>query len=250
MRLFHRSILLLCLLLAGSSLLVDRRAINRRPDLLDLFPGVVRAEGGCGVWLDDVPEGGRVTWSGGCRDFAEGVGRLEVFDRNGLMVESYYGNMTGGQKYGRGREMKNRDRYVGEFVSGLRSGYGDQIVGGVHYRGEFRAGERWGRGAMTWLSRDIYVGEWKHGLPDGYGEVIAGTERIAGQWRAGCLLDSRRLVAVATPFDACRGRVAARTPVEEDLVDSDPFGWLPEGGCRRDGGSLFLLCKSLFQREG
>jgi hypothetical protein len=46
--------------------------------------------------------------------------------------------------------------------------------------------------------------------------------------------------------------VAARTPVEEDLVDSDPFGWrpLPEGGCRRDGGSLFLLCKSLFQREG
>ena len=240
MRLFHRSILLLCLLLAGSSVAVDRRV-----HYFDRLPGAVTTEEGCRIWRVDLPVGGRGTWTGNCdTQFANGIGRLTVFDRDGFMVETYYGDMAFGLKYGRGLEMKGRDRYVGEFASGLRDGHGEQIVAGVRYAGEFRDGERSGTGEMTWLNRDVYAGGWKHGLPDGYGEVIVGTERISGQWRAGCLLDSERLASVATPLDSCRGRMAART-VPEGRVDDDPSRppALSEGGCRPpDGVSLFLLC--------
>jgi hypothetical protein len=159
------------------------------------------------------------------------------------MVESYYGEMRHGSKQGVGLETKNRERYRGGFAFGQRAGHGEQIIGGVRYEGEFRDGERWGKGTMAWLNRDIYVGQWKHGLPHGYGEVIIGNERVSGQWRRGCLLDSERLAAVATPLDACRGRAAARA-LPEDMADDDPGPELSvqERGCR---GDWFLLCKGL-----
>jgi hypothetical protein len=248
MRLFRPFILFACLLLAGSSLIAHQHAKDRRPAQM-----VVMTVEGCRVWMDHVPADGRVTWTGGCGfrgHFADGVGRLDVNDRQGFMTERYQGEMRNGLKHGPGSEHKNRDIYGGDFWLGKRTGFGSELIGGVRYEGKFQDGERSGRGTMTWLNRDVYVGSWRNGLPHGYGEVIIGTERIAGQWYAGCLLNSQRAAAVATPLDRCLGLTATYT---DDAIkeareprDDDVFGYVTEfegGGCVPVyPGSIFRLC--------
>lgn len=251
MRLVRHLVLCACLLLAGSNAIVHRYTAARQPAQI-----VVKTIEGCRVWVDHVPADGWITWTGGCGfrgHFADGVGRLDVVDRQGFMIERYDGEMRDGRKHGVGSENKNRDIYDGTFWRGKRTGRGSELIGGVRYYGEFDDGKRSGTGIMIWLNRDTYVGSWKDGLPHGYGEVTVGTELIAGQWYAGCLLNSKRSAAVATPLERCVGLTAtytddaikeAREP-RDDFVFRDISGFADgDGGCVSvyPGGGL-RLCR-------
>ncbi len=197
MRVLRRFILVACLLLSGTG-------VVGVPHLAAPVRTLVTTVEGCRVWLDPVPEFAMASWTGGCpfrARFAEGSGRLELTGRDGFPIHRYDGRMSEGFKHGRGREFKYRDYYTGWFDLGARAGYGEEIVGGVRYQGRFRDGKRFGGGTMQWLSRDVYQGTWKDGLPEGRGEAFIGTERFAGRWHKGCLLQSDRIVAVATPLE-------------------------------------------------
>lgn len=192
---------------------------------------IVETVEGCWVWLDSIPAGGRVTWSGDCGDgehFAGGYGRLDVLDRAGVVTERYDGPIRNGLKYGRGTEYRTGATFYGEFRLGRRAGEGDEFFRDGFYSGGFRNGKRSGNGMMGWPGGDRYIGGWRDGLPHGYGEVLIGAEWIAGQWHAGCLLESGRTVAVAVPLDACRDLVPVRTQVAPgDIRMRDPEGSPP-----------------------
>lgn len=209
-----------CLLLAGSSLVAHQRAEKASP-----VPMIVETVEGCWVWVESLPAGGRVSWSGLCSDgerFAEGYGRLSLFGRAGVIAEYYDGPIRNGLKYGRGSEHRAGETYFGEFKSGRRAGEGYEFFPDGHYWGGFRNGKRSGMGMMVWPGGDSYRGGWREGLPHGYGEAFIATGRIAGQWYAGCLLDSRRTVSVATPLDRCLELIATYT---DDSVGEAPRPW-------------------------
>jgi hypothetical protein len=244
MRVFRYSILCACLLLSGSSVIGVPRATEPERTLVTTVEG-------CRVWLDSVPDGATVSWTGACRfsaRLADGRGRMDVLGRDGFLIERYDGGMSEGLKHGRGGESKYRDRYGGWFAFGAREGRGEEIIGGVRYAGWFRDGKRSGAGTMTWLSRDVYRGSWKGGLPEGRGEAIIGTELFAGRWHRGCLLFSDRVVAVATPLDSCRG--LAPDTVDDFITDApeEPARSF-EGGCQpKYSGSSLRLCSGLVER--
>lgn len=246
MRLFRHFILCACLLLAGSSTSVHQYVKDLRP-----LRTVVTTVEGCRVWVDRVPANAWSTWTAGCGykgRFADGVGRFDLIDRRGFLIERYDGEMRDGLKQGTGLE--NLDIYDGTSWLSARTGRGSELIGGVRYDGKFEGGKRSGAGSMIWASGDIYVGSWKNGLPHGYGEVIIGTERIAGQWYAGCLLNSARSAAVATPLARCIGLPArytddaikeAREPRDDEMFR----GFADDGGgcVPAEPGSLLRLCR-------
>lgn len=258
MRLVRHSILFACLLLSSASVIVHPWTPPKWTTPMSYGQaGVpVATVQGCTVWLDSVPAGAEVSWSGDCSRMwlAHGKGRLTVTDGAGRLIESYDGGMFLGEKSGPGRETKDGSIYTGEFDLGFRAGRGEEIIHGTRYLGHFLQGKRFGAGTMVWPNHDIYRGLWRNGLPDGYGEAVIGGELIAGQWRRGCLLSSERLAAAATPLESCRAHVATVTTYTSDeTVGDDPEARAWNGkGCRPMDWGIFgfgmLLCGSLVER--
>lgn len=185
---------------------------------------------GCKVWTPSAVEGETARWDGGCDSagFATGFGRLQLFTRNGALIETYAGLLK----------------------SGAKTGYGMVRTEQMLFEGVFKLGKRTGSGTLMSANGDGYNGRWLNDYPDGYGEAVVGHVDFVGQWRKGCLLDSKHAVAMGRPLAECRTMMPSMTEYSKEelaaiglLHKSD----LPAGGCQPPDGDTefftYLLCR-------
>src|SRR5262245_61377393 len=117
----------------------------------------------CWVWTSSAVEGEMARWSGGCSSsrLATGYGRLQLFTRDGALLETYDGALADGAKKGHGVLQTGQLWFEGSFWKGKRTGNGEERTnGGDRYIGHFLDDKKAGRGIMMWANGDGYTGRW------------------------------------------------------------------------------------------
>jgi hypothetical protein len=207
------------------------------------------SSGNCKAWTRSAVTNEIADWNGECDDlgFISGKGRLDLYDAEGVPIESYAGTFVVGALDGFGSWTSGNGSYRGDFRDGKKDGKGEQILDGDHYVGRFREDQKSGQGAAVWKNGDRYRGRWLNDWPDGYGEAVISGVVVSGQWRKGCLLADPSMGA-GRPSEACTKILPGLTVYSsEELVlmrwqqeqGLSPWGCQPPKG---QSGPGILLC--------
>lgn len=243
-----------CLVLACNQApgpIVARQPLNHARDSAGF---VLLEDRSCKVWTSSAVEGEIARWSGFCNSvgFAMGPGRLQLFGRDGALLETYDGALVAGVRTGRGVLQTERLLFEGTFEHGKRTGRGEERTnGGDRYVGNFLDDKRAGRGILMQANGDGYYGRWLNDYPDGYGEAVLGHVEFRGKWRKGCLHNSAQTIAIGRPLAECNAIVQSTneySKAEMAAIGQLPPGRdLPPGGCQPPKDSIwnytYLLCR-------